>query len=80
MRSVCVPEPAAADGDYCYDVDDAMVTTAATVGTVGWPAGAENVQGTTKTDSKTSEILMAQSNNRRSFPDPADAIFRGLSG
>jgi hypothetical protein len=63
------PTDAAADGDYTFTVDTDMSTTTAHVGTVGWPAGAENLEGTPKTDSITSDYLMLISGNRRSVMD-----------
>jgi hypothetical protein len=68
VRTISFPTVLAEDGFYDYDVDDLLDTAAATVGTVGWPAGAENVEGTTQDHSIISNWLMYQSDNRRSFP------------
>jgi hypothetical protein len=64
------PTDAAEDGDWTFTVDPAMSTTTAHVGTVGWPAGAENLEGTPKTDSITSAYLVLLSDNRRDLSSP----------
>jgi hypothetical protein len=68
------PTDAAEDGEWSFTVDPVMSTTTAHVGTVGWPAGAENVEGTGKTDSVTSAYLMAKSDNQRDLSSPDDEI------
>jgi hypothetical protein len=70
------PTDAAEDGDYTLVVDTDMSTTKTRVGTVGWPTGAENVEGTLPDYSRTSAILLCVSDNRRSLPLSGS---RGLS-